>query len=370
MGRAPQAAVRAPDPDLGPDCRRHARPAERQRVFDAVWETGGFRFIFESFDDLISNQSIDDEASEFVRNKIRTIVKDSETAELLCRTGHPFGTKRLPLGHFYYETFNRADVDLVGLRDNPIARITPRGTMLEDGTDHEVDVIVFALGFNAMTGALAAIDVRGRGGRKLDDKWAGGASTYLGVAVDEFPNVFVILGPQSPFVNTPPMVERQVDFIGGAIRYMREHEVAAIEATSDAVESWNAECHSGLNETLIPKGLDDRPWFLRRIPGKPLNVLFYFGGFEATADNVQAHSTTISPASSSLRPPARSPQAEAARAGRPAQPVPRARRSAPIRAATIRFELAASGTNTSEAWKQPGVTWRSVGTPARSRRCA
>ncbi|MDX6653781.1 MAG: hypothetical protein QOH18_482 [Solirubrobacterales bacterium] len=263
-------------------------PADRQRVFDAVWETGGFRFIFESFDDLISNQSINDEASEFVRNKIRTIVKDPETAELLCPTGHPFGTKRLPLGHFYYETFNRDDVDLVGLRGNPIERITPKGIRLEDGTEYEVDVIVFALGFNAITGALAAIDVRGRGGRELNDKWADGASAYLGVAVDEFPNLFVILGPQSPFVNTPPMVERQVDFIGGAIRYMRDHDVAAIEATPEAVESWNAECHSDLNETLIPKGLDDRPWFLRRIPGKPLNVLFYFGGFEAYCDNVQA----------------------------------------------------------------------------------
>jgi cyclohexanone monooxygenase len=100
--------------------------------------------------------------------------------------------------------------------------------------------------------------------------------------------MFVILGPQSPFVNTPPMVERQVDFIGDAIRHLRERGLGPVEATPEAVESWNAECHTGLNETLIPKGLDDRPWFLRRIPGKPLNVLFYFGGFEAYCDNVQA----------------------------------------------------------------------------------
>jgi cyclohexanone monooxygenase len=262
--------------------------AERQRVFDQVWETGGFRFIFESFDDLITNQAINDEASDYVRNKIRTIVKDPETAELLCPTGHPFGTKRLPLGHFYYETFNRENVDLVSVADNPIERITPRGIELEDGSEHEVDIIVFALGFNAITGALGQVDLRGRGGRTLNEKWAGGASAYLGVAVDEFPNMFVILGPQSPFVNTPPMVERQVDFIGDAIRYLREHELGPVEARAEAVEAWNAECHTGLNETLIPKGLDDRPWFLRRIPGKPLNVLFYFGGFEAYCDNVQA----------------------------------------------------------------------------------
>jgi cyclohexanone monooxygenase len=262
--------------------------AERQRVFDQVWETGGFRFIFESFDDLITNQAINDEASDYVRNKIRTIVKDPETAELLCPTGHPFGTKRLPLGHFYYETFNRENVELVSVADNPIERITPRGIELEDGSEHEVDIIVFALGFNAITGALGQVDLRGRGGRTLNEKWAGGASAYLGVAVDEFPNMFVILGPQSPFVNTPPMVERQVDFIGDAIRYLREHELGPVEATAEAVEAWNAECHTGLNETLIPKGLDDRPWFLRRIPGKPLNVLFYFGGFEAYCDNVQA----------------------------------------------------------------------------------
>lgn len=262
--------------------------AERRRVFDQVWETGGFRFIFESFDDLITNQAINDEASDYVRDKIRTIVKDPETAELLCPTGHPFGTKRLPLGHFYYETFNRDDVDLVSVADNPIARITPRGIELEDGTEHEVDIIVFALGFNAITGALGAIDLRGRGGRTLNEKWAGGASAYLGVAVDEFPNMFVILGPQSPFVNTPPMVERQVEFIGDAIRYLRERDLNPVEATAEAVEAWNAECHEGLNATLIPKGLDDRPWFLRPIPGRPLNVLFYFGGFEAYCDNVQA----------------------------------------------------------------------------------
>jgi cation diffusion facilitator CzcD-associated flavoprotein CzcO len=263
-------------------------PADRQRVFDAVWETGGFRFIFESFDDLIENQSINDEAAEFVRNKIRTIVKDPETAELLCPTTHPFGSKRLPLGHFYYETFNRDNVDLVGLRGNPIKEVTPKGILLEDGSEYEVDVIVFALGFNAITGALAAIDIRGRDGRSLGDKWADGASAYLGVAVDEFPNMFTILGPQSPFVNTPPMVERQVDFIGGAIRYMRAHDVEAMEATAATVAAWNAECRTGLDATLIPKGLDDRPWFLRKIPGKPLNVLFYFGGFEAYCNEVEA----------------------------------------------------------------------------------
>jgi cation diffusion facilitator CzcD-associated flavoprotein CzcO len=262
-------------------------PAERRRVFDAVWETGGFRFIFESFDDLITDQAINDEAAEFVRNKIRTIVKDPETAELLCPTGHPFGSKRLPLGHFYYETFNRENVDLVGIQDNPIVEITPQGIRLADGTVHEVDVIVFALGFNAITGALAQIEIRGRGGRDLNDKWADGAAAYLGVNVDEFPNMFVILGPQSPFVNTPPMVEKQVDFIGDAIRHMRANDLAAIEVTTATVEAWNAECHRGLDLTLIPKGLEDRPWFLRKIPGKPLNVLFYFGGFEAYCDEVE-----------------------------------------------------------------------------------
>jgi cation diffusion facilitator CzcD-associated flavoprotein CzcO len=284
LGKQPFAL---PIPVLGRLAADVPDPAERRRIFEQAWETGGFRFIFESFDDLITNQEINDEASEFVREKIRTIVKDPETAAVLCPTGHPFGTKRLPLGHFYYETFNRPNVELVDLSGTAIERITPRGILLADGTEHEADAIVFALGFNAITGALAQVDVRGRGGRELNEKWEGGASAYLGVAVDEFPNMFVILGPQSPFVNTPPMVERQVDFIADAIRYMRERGVAAIEATPEAVEAWNAECHTGLNETLIPKGLDDRPWFLRRIPGKPLNVLFYFGGWEAYCGRVQ-----------------------------------------------------------------------------------
>ncbi|OJU84088.1 MAG: cyclohexanone monooxygenase [Solirubrobacterales bacterium 70-9] len=263
-------------------------PAERRRVFEAGWEAGGFRYVFETFDDLFVDEAINEEAAEFVRDKIRTIVKDPETAELLCPTTHPLGGKRVPLGHFYYETYNRENVELVGVRDNPIEAVTPGGIRLHDGSEHEVDVIVFAIGFEAVTGALAAIDIRGRGGRDLSDRWADGAAAYLGLATDGFPNLFAILGPQSPFSNMPPMIERQVEFIGGAIRRMRDEGAARIEATADAVEAWSAECRAGLEATVIPGGLDDRPWFLSRLPDGRTNVLFYFSGVEAYRDELRS----------------------------------------------------------------------------------
>ncbi|MGW0035527.1 flavin-containing monooxygenase [Gordonia sp. NPDC003376] len=175
---------------------------EMQLILERGWEIGGFHFVFETFDDVFTDERTNDVISEFIRNKIRTIVKDEATAELLCPRDYPFCGKRPPLGHFYYETFNRDNVSLVDVSVDPISRITDKGIRVGD-TEYEADVIIFATGFDAATGSITRIDIRGRDGLSIADKWADGPSTYLGVAVPDFPNFFMIFGPHAPFANAP-----------------------------------------------------------------------------------------------------------------------------------------------------------------------
>ena len=255
---------------------RDVTPEEHQRILERGWEIGGFRFIFETFDDIFTDDESNRIASEFVRNKIRAIVKDPATAELLCPKDYPLAGKRPPLGHFYYETFNRPNVTLVDISQNPITEITPKG--LRTGTQqYEADIIVFATGFDAVTGSLVGMDVRGKGGVSLKEKWKSGPRTYLGIGVEGFPNLFMILGPQSPFANIPVVIDGIVEWIGRAIRHLRENRLAAMEATPDAMETWRRHMDELVNMTVLPKG--KRSWFLGdNIPGKPHQVLFHFGG--------------------------------------------------------------------------------------------
>ena len=147
-------------------------PESRQRVLDAGWEAGGFNFLFQTFDDILLNERANETAAEFVRNKIRAIVKNPETAELLCPKSHPYAGKRPPMGQHYYETFNRENVTLVDVSKNPIDDVTSTGIRLQDGQEFEVDVIIFALGFDALTGALMLMNVRGRKWQNLEERWA------------------------------------------------------------------------------------------------------------------------------------------------------------------------------------------------------
>jgi cation diffusion facilitator CzcD-associated flavoprotein CzcO len=263
-------------------------PDELERVFEAGWEAGGFRYIFETFDDLLIDERVNDAASEFVRRKIRAIVKDPETAEKLCPKTHPVGGKRPPLGHFYYETFNRDNVELVDVRPNPIKDVTPKGLVLQDGSEYEADIIIFAIGFDAVTGSLTHMNVEGRGGQTLKGRWQDGASAYLGLGVDGFPNLFTILGPQAPFANMPPIIDKQARLIGKAIVHQKATGQDVIEPTPEAMETWNATCQELLDMTLIGKGIGDRPWFLgANIEGKTPSVLFYFGGAGAYFDELE-----------------------------------------------------------------------------------
>ncbi|MBV6761980.1 flavin-containing monooxygenase [Rhodococcus opacus] len=266
--------------------KKDVTPDEHRNILERGWETGGFRFIFETFDDITLDQEANEIASEFVRKKIRTIVKDPDTADLLCPKDYPIVSKRPPLGHFYYEAFNRDNVSLIDVSSTPITEITAGGVRVGDD-EYSADVIVFATGFDAGTGAYNHIDIRGRGGQTLREKWAEGPRTHLGISVDGFPNMFMVSGPQSPFGNIPVVVEGTVEWIGDAIGHLRMNELDTIEPTAESVESWWQLLQDYINATLLPRGRHS--WFLgANIPGKPRGVLFFFGGVGTYRKTCQA----------------------------------------------------------------------------------
>ncbi len=231
-----------------------ASPEQRKRVYDALWEVGGFKFLFESYNDLIFNKDANDTAADYIRDKIREIVKDPATAERLSPRTYPVGTKRPPIDTDYFETFNRDNVTLVDIRTSPIKAITETGIRTSDA-DYELDAIVFATGFDAMTGALFNLGIHGRGGVSLQEKWADGPHTYLGVATAGFPNLFIITGPGSPSVlsNMPVSIEQHVEWISDCIHYLRSRDLDSIEATEEAQEAWVAQVNELANATLFPQ---------------------------------------------------------------------------------------------------------------------
>jgi cation diffusion facilitator CzcD-associated flavoprotein CzcO len=251
-------------------------PEEAQKILEQGWESGGFRFVFGTFDDILTDRDSNEVAAEFVRNKIRAIVNDPQTAELLCPKGYPLAGKRPPLGHFYYEAFNRDNVHLVDVSTEPISGITARGVRVGE-TEYAADIIVFATGFDAVTGSFNGLDIRGRGGVSIQEKWAAGPRTHLGIGVDGFPNMFMVCGPQSPFANIPVVVDGIAEWIGQAITHLRDNRLDWMEVTPEAVERWSKHMDDLVNATVLPLG--PRSWFLGgNIPGKPQVTLFYFGG--------------------------------------------------------------------------------------------
>jgi cation diffusion facilitator CzcD-associated flavoprotein CzcO len=250
---------------------------ERQRAYQAAWDRNlGTRFMG-TFNDLVLNKEANDTAADFVRSKIDEIVRDPAVAELLKPTDFPIGTKRPPVGRGYYETFNRPNVLLVDLRKSPIEEITPRGIRAGD-TEHKLDMIVYATGFDAMTGSLLAIDIRGRAGTSLKKKWEKGPRTYLGIAMAGFPNLFSITGPGSPSVltNMAAAIEQHVEWIIECLTFMREKGIKSVEATEVAEDSWTEHVNNVADQTLYPQA---RSWYMgANIPGKPRAFLPYVGG--------------------------------------------------------------------------------------------
>ena len=262
-------------------------PDEQQQVFEDIWRAGGFQFLFESFNDIMLDEASNEVAAEFIRSQIRAIVKDPATAELLCPKGYPLGAKRPPLGHSYYEAYNRDNVTLVDVSGDAIEPITPTGVRTVNGNEYEVDVLIFATGFDASTGALLATDIRGRDGQALRDKWAHGPRTYLGLAVDGFPNMFMISGPQSPFANIPVIIDNAVRWISRAVAHETRDDVAYLEASPEAVQQWVDETQMIVDATLVGRGENVRSWFLgANIEGKPHGAFFFHGAANDYFDRI------------------------------------------------------------------------------------
>jgi len=253
-------------------------PEERDAKYEAKWAEGGSISFLYSYTDLLVNKASNDTASEFVRNKIRSIVRDPTVAELLAPKDHPIGTKRLCLDTEYYETYNRANVTLVDVRGAPIEKITEQGVRTRDA-DYELDALVFATGFDAMTGALREIDIRVGNGPTLAEKWAAGPLTYLGLMVSGFPNMFIITGPGSPSVKTQMIVaiEQHMNWIADCLQMLRGAAMSRIEPSPEAERDWVQHVNDVADSTLYPLA---NSWYVgANIPGKPRVFMPYVGGF-------------------------------------------------------------------------------------------
>jgi cyclohexanone monooxygenase len=251
-------------------------PKQRQAVYEALWQKGGLGLLFSSYRDLVTDKEANRTVADFLRGKIREIVSDPETAEKLM-PNYYVGTKRPLLDNGYFETFNRDNVTLVDLREDPILKITPQGVRTARG-EHPLDMLVLATGFDAISGALLRLNPKGRGGISLKEKWSTRFDTYLGVAIAGFPNLLMIHGPGSPSVlfNMPLGAELESAWIGGCVRYLREHSLGAIEPTPDAEKSWDREITEIANKTLFP--LTDSWYTGANIPGKPRQFCVHLGG--------------------------------------------------------------------------------------------
>jgi cation diffusion facilitator CzcD-associated flavoprotein CzcO len=254
-------------------------PERRQQEFETRYRVGGF-FLHAAYSDLFEDAEANEIAADFVRGKIRQRVHDPEVAELLCPYDYPFGVKRMCIDTGYYEAYNRDNVRLVSVKDEPIGEITETGLMV-GGEELPFDILVLATGFDAMTGALLNVDIRGRAGRALREKWASGARSYLGLTLAGFPNLFTVTGPGSPSVlsNMIVSIEQHVEWIADCISYMKERGLTSIEPTVEAEDAWVDHVSEIGEATLYPRA---NSWYMgANVPGKPRVLLPYVGGVGA-----------------------------------------------------------------------------------------
>lgn len=250
----------------------------RNEIYEEAWNKGGFHFLFETFDDVALDEQANETACEFIRTKIRAIVEDPDIAEQLVPTGYPYGAKRPPAGTGYYEAYNRANVHLVDLTAEPIEAITTTGVVTAAG-EYQADTLILATGFDAATGSFTRIDIRGRHGLSLTDKWKAGPLAALGFATAGFPNLLMVTGPLSPFANLPTCIEETVDWIVELISYMRTADLTSVEATESAETAWAQQVTAAANAMTAAKGTGVHSWFTgANVEGKAHAVNVYFGG--------------------------------------------------------------------------------------------
>ncbi|KJF23419.1 NAD(P)/FAD-dependent oxidoreductase [Rhodococcus sp. AD45-ID] len=255
---------------------------ERTAAYEERWRLGGVLFG-KTFADQTSNLEANDTAREFAETKIRSVVEDQSIADLLIPNDHPIGTKRIVTDTNYYQTYNRDNVTLVNLKKAPIEAIDATGIKTTE-SHYDLDALVFATGFDAMTGALDRIDIRGRGGETLRENWHAGPRTYLGLGVNGFPNLFVVTGPGSPSVlsNMILAAEQHVDWIADAIAHLDANNLTTIEPSVEAVDGWLEECSRRASATLFPSA---NSWYMgANIPGKTRIFMPFIGGFGVYSD--------------------------------------------------------------------------------------
>jgi cation diffusion facilitator CzcD-associated flavoprotein CzcO len=253
---------------------------ERDRIFESKWQEGGFHFANECFNDLATNAEASELASQFIRKKIHEIVADQVTADLLSPRGYSFNGKRVPTGHGYYAAFNLPHVHLIDTTETPITEITERGVRVGD-TEYPLDVLIYATGFDAMTGTLTNIDIIGTEGLTLREVWEReGLRTNLGISVAGFPNFFMSLGPQTPYSNLIVPIQLGAQWLARAISWTRERGITRMEATRESMEWWAAENErAGKSTVMYAEGKKAKAWFLgQNVPGKPEEFLVYMGG--------------------------------------------------------------------------------------------
>jgi cation diffusion facilitator CzcD-associated flavoprotein CzcO len=297
IDKATQAEIHASYPEIFDRCRGtlggfiHALdprsaldvPAEeREAIWEKLYSEPGFGIWMGNFADILVNEESNALMTEFISKKIRERVKDPAIAEKLVPKDHGFGTRRVPLETHYYEVYNQDNVELVDLNEDPIERITPQGIRTNDA-EYELDILIYATGFDAITGAFDRIEIRGEGGKKLKDKWAEGPRTYLGLQAAGFPNFLTLVGPHNAatFCNIPRCIEQNVEWVTDLVGYMRDKNYTRIEATKEAEDAWTKHVYDVASLTLLSKTAS---WFTganQNLPSKKQTFLAYAGGSPA-----------------------------------------------------------------------------------------
>lgn len=255
------------------------RPEEVQKILEEHWPRGSFRFVFETFDDLLGDPESNKVAGDFVIKKMKERVNDPEIAEMLTPKGYPFFAKRPPLDHNYFEAYNRENVKLVDINDRePIVEFTETGIHTTEN-EYEFDIVVLATGFQAYTGAQEALPIRGRNGLLLRDKWDAVSSSILGVFVAEFPNLFMITGPQAPFANLPTSIEQNIKYIVDCVKKMESEGYDLCEPQQKAEDDWVQHVAEVHEQTLMAQGDKVHSWMMgANLEDRAPRVLIYFGG--------------------------------------------------------------------------------------------
>jgi cation diffusion facilitator CzcD-associated flavoprotein CzcO len=266
-------------------------PQEREAFLERLYATPGFGMWQGNFRDMLTNREANKVISDFVARKIRQRVKDPKVADKLIPKDHGFGTRRVPMETRYYEVYNQPNVELVDINETPIERITPKGIKTSDA-EYEFDMIIYATGFDAITGSFDRIDIRGVDGLRLRDKWAGGPQTYLGVLVEDFPNMMMLMGPHTALGNIPRSIEYNVEWVTGLLRHARDHGLTRVAATDAGVTSWTDHVKS-LGVGLLSNEVDS--WMTginRNVEGKQTRIIARYSGsapaYRARCDEVAA----------------------------------------------------------------------------------